>query len=209
MYVFFDTETSSQTTFLCPVSVVMQSKRYAEYRKNFELAEQQVAAQHDVRHEVVEAQLGIGRRKPAKVQDDYSSHFDTVYRRRHRVSDDPVAMAKKKLEAACYGYGRDWAKLFGALDIDGSGSLDYEEFRSGQVAMIYLRSDERLTVLKLSSECCAHTLGLRRVARVPRSQLSDADIRQLFHAIDSSNNGHMETLEFVEFMITVLQAAFL
>ena len=47
-------------------------------------------------------------------------------------------MAKKKLEAACYGYGRDWARLFHALDGDDNGSLDAEEFRVGEFSHLHM-----------------------------------------------------------------------
>jgi hypothetical protein len=58
------------------------------------------------------------------------NHIDR-YRRRHEIPDNPVELAKKKLQAACYGYGRNWGRLFRALDSDGGGSLDSEEFRIG------------------------------------------------------------------------------
>jgi len=98
--------------------------------------------------------------------------FSPTYIRRNSVADDPVEMLKKKLESASYSYKRDWALMFKHFDKDNSGSLDAEEFR----------------------------LALRRVARVPASLLSDGDIRRLYDAIDDSQNGRIESREFVAFM---------
>ena len=86
----------------------------------------------------------------------------------------PVEMAKRKLEAACYGRYRDWEQLFVKLDTDGNGSLDPEEFR----------------------------LGLRKVARIPVTLLSDFDSLRLFRAIDADSGGSIEAEEFAKFMNT-------
>ena len=100
-----------------------------------------------------------------------------------------MELTKKKLEAASYGFGRDWFKMFQRMDRDHSGSLNLEEFR----------------------------LGLRRVARVPKHQLSDTEIEQLFIAIDASGEqddtdgtgggdssgvGQISRTEFAAFMDT-------
>ena len=94
------------------------------------------------------------------------------YRRRHHNANDPIELAKKKIEAASYSYGRDWAKMFRTIDKDGSGQLDLEEFR------------------KL----------LRTRARIPVSQLTDDHIRSLFEAVDDDNTGSISADEFSEFM---------
>eukprot|EP00750_Incisomonas_marina_P023903 INCI5066.1.p1 GENE.INCI5066.1~~INCI5066.1.p1 ORF type:complete len:1040 (+),score=166.18 INCI5066.1:456-3575(+) len=150
---------------------IREATKLAQFRENFERAEQYVAESVALHHELADNRLQIDT-SPRNTKNPNSSRFDRKYYRRHEAASDPVELAKKKLEAACYGYGRNWSRLFQALDADGSGSLDAEEFR----------------------------LGLRRVARVPRSQLSDRDIRHLFTAIDASSNGRMEATEFVEFM---------
>jgi hypothetical protein len=71
--------------------------------------------------------------------------------RRHHGAEDPIELLKKKLEAASYGFGRDWFKMFRKFDRDRSGGLDQEEFR----------------------------VALRRVARVPKTQLSDAEVGEM------------------------------
>lgn len=101
--------------------------------------------------------------------------------RRHQIVEDPILLLKKKLEAASFGFNRDWGKMFHKMDTDHSGSLDADEFR----------------------------LALRRVARVPQKQMSDDDIHTLFLAIDSNNdgNGTIELSEFADFMNRDIEAA--
>ena len=83
-----------------------------------------------------------------------------------------MELSKKKLEAAVYGFNRDWRKLFSKFDADSSGNLDMEEFRR----------------------------GLRRIARVPTTQLSDGEVKQLFVAIDHGDTGTITEDLFEEFM---------
>eukprot|EP00750_Incisomonas_marina_P013771 INCI17537.4.p1 GENE.INCI17537.4~~INCI17537.4.p1 ORF type:complete len:311 (-),score=62.27 INCI17537.4:317-1249(-) len=95
------------------------------------------------------------------------------HQRREGVGADGVALAKRKLEAACIGRFRgDWGRLFRHADRDHSGALDMDEFR----------------------------VSLRKLGKVPASQLGDDEVALLFKAVDAGANGRIEAGEFAEFM---------
>ncbi len=70
---------------------------------------------------------------------------------------------------AYFRYKSDWKSLFDAIDRNGGGSLEQEEFR----------------------------LGLRTRARIPLATLSDAEVRRLFDVIETyTGDGAIHPAEF-------------
>lgn len=85
---------------------------------------------------------------------------------------------KHKLQAAAYGRGDiedsddDWEELFESYDQDGSGCLEFDEFR--QV--------------------------IRKHGRVSVRDINDIELNQIFKAVDADNSGEIDGREFMNWL---------
>ena len=89
---------------------------------------------------------------------------------RRKLSAADEKKVRSKLKAAAYTAGGvDWHRLFSFYDRDNSGEIGYIEFKR------LLRSD----------------------AKIPVSQLSDADVKSLFNSVDTDGSGEIDADEFI------------
>ncbi|GMH74267.1 hypothetical protein TL16_g06416 [Triparma laevis f. inornata] len=80
-----------------------------------------------------------------------------------------------KLKAACYSsfsFGMDLSYMFSKFDKDGNGTLDYEELR----------------------------MLVRKVLKVPPTDVSDLELEALFNFLDFDNGGTIEQVELSDFL---------
>jgi len=101
---------------------------------------------------------------------------------------------------------RSW-KLHAMATVE-IGPDSFTHWMATTMDRLTLKSFELVSsVICICWNCCVHinlsltvAPGLRKIARVPRSQMSDRDIQHLFAGVDSSNNGRVNAVEFVQFM---------
>ena len=95
------------------------------------------------------------------------------------VTGERLRVLKRRLLAAAYGRGDvedtsdDWEELFKLYDGDGSGDLDFDEFK--QV--------------------------IRKHGRVSVRDINDMELRQVFAMIDADGSGEIDGKEFGEFLL--------
>ena len=69
----------------------------------------------------------------------------------------------------------DWRRLFEKYDADGSGELDFAEFR----------------------------MAMRRDGKLNPKHMSDEDLRRVFESIDADSSGVVDADEFYKWCVTV------
>lgn len=123
-----------------------------------------------------------------------------------RVRDDDVHSLQAKFRRGVMRFGVDaitnLALVFRKMDSDQDGSLTFTEFRQGcnKLQLLSSASSQRNKNITSSS-----SQG-RRDTRASNDQLSDEELRTLFHAFDSNGDGVLQYHELLQALMGQLSA---